>query len=836
MDRRPRRVARLAALLCLGLAALAPHTSGHPFHLLIENAILVNSEQVYDTRWVGQSFTPAADFVATRIALYVEDRGGSEPLSVWVRDCCLFGFPGSTTLASGAADGPALPGWLDVDLVPSLPLAAGQTYWIVAHSNGNNANQGYDWWSSADDLAYGPGTAADSGDGVSWSPAAKDYSFRVFGYEQPILGFSASASSPTVGPGQSVAFRADFSNSGSGDAAALWVNVTLPPELAYAGDDAASIGGVRTGTYSFAFANVVPGSYAFNVTTLAAGGVPDGTVVQTQFAFDGTDHLGAPLAASGMNVPVTMRNARLTMSLAASASDVNPGDRVILNATVTNLGSEWGAAVVVEGTVDSNATYISSTPPGSYNAGARTVTWSLGALGPTATTIVSWTVDVPIGTSDLAPIMSRARVQYQDTAAVPLPDETDAALTRVHAPIFAPVLRLNRIAAEAGTEVVASVDYNNTGSGPSLRAWINWTLGGNYRLIALVPVLPFSTTAAGFSISLSNVAPGPHSLSARLLVLRGLRDGLAMPFQVSMESTDGNGNTLPPTPLADSVELLAPSLSVSVAVANGTISVGSLFVLDVVIENVGRATATGWLNLTLPSAGTYVADNGTFVVTTSSGRVSWRIPSIAAGSRLHLGVTLRGDAAATATFRFVLDFTDSAESPPANALSNTIAVQFLGGGGGTSSWPWWLLAILVAIVLAIFLLVRARATIEEVFLVSHSGILLAHMSYTLRHDRDRDVLSGMLTAVQDFIRDSFVPTEEGALQSMNFGERKIIVRQGNASYLAIILKGRTPSSLPKKMDETLRKFEKAFPQASENVDGAILDGASDVLSKELLGR
>jgi len=160
-----------------------------------------------------------------------------------------------------------------------------------------------------------------------------------------------------------------------------------------------------------------------------------------------------------------------------------------------------------------------------------------------------------------------------------------------------------------------------------------------------------------------------------------------------------------------------------------------------------------------------------------------------------------------------------------------------GSGGPPGGWLWWLGLLAVGfVVAALVVLIRKRVTIEEVFLVSHAGILLAHMSYALKHDRDRDLVSGMLTAVQDFIRDSFVPSLEGGLRSMDFGQRKILIRRGGASYLAIVLRGRTPSSLPKKMDETLRKFEAAFPQIADQVDGNMMDSAGEVLSRELLGR
>jgi len=833
MDRRLRRAAALAALLLLGLPAMVPLSSGDPFHLIIDNSVVGSPEAVDSLRWVGQSIVPATTFVVTRVSLNVQDTGTSDTLLVEIRDVGGLGFPGSTVLASGSADGPAAQVWLDIDVSPRVFLSAGTTYWIVASSI---VASGYDWWNSNDDSAYLPGTAATSGDGFTWSGAGKDYSFQVWGFTQPSFAFSASAVSPTVGPGQTVMLRANFTNAGPGRSAGVWVNVTLPPELTYTGDDAISIGGVLSGTYDFAFADVDPGAYSFNLTARAASGVADGTILSSLFAFEGADHNGVPLSGSGLSVPVTMRNARVSLSVTASATDVDPGARIVLNATVTNLGAESAMAVVVEGTVDANVTYNTSSPLGTYNVGPRTVTWNVGNLGPATARSYTWTVDVPTGTVDQATIASRARVRYEDIAGVPFPDEATAVTTTVHRPIFAPTLLLDRSDLEAGMEVLAFADYANAGSGPALRAWLNWSLGGHYALVSLFPVLPFTPTAAGFSIPLTNVLPGPHIATARLRVVTGLQDGLAMGLTVSFEATDGNGNLLPPpNPLEASVDLRAPTPSLSLAVSNGTVSVGNPLVLNVVIENTGRASANGWLNLTLPAAATYVADNGTFALTATGGQLSWRIPSLPAGARIHLGVTLRGQSAASTSFRFALAFSDGAGTPAAIVRSNAVAVDFVGGAGDL--W-WWLLGLAVALGAPLGFLAWTRGKIEEVFLVSYSGILLAHLSNAMKAERDRDLLTGMLTAVQDFIRDSFVTSEEGELRRMDFGDQTILIRRGTHSYLAAVVRGRAPLALQRKMEETLRKLEKAFPESMvlQRVDGKVLDGAGEILGKELLGR
>ena len=241
----------------------------------------------------------------------------------------------------------------------------------------------------------------------------------VSGEVNVVFEYSVTPSLATLEPGQSMVFRIDFTNSGNSSAGALWVNVSLPPELAYASDDAASIGGVRSGSFTFTFTNVAPGSYAFNLTASAAGAVADGTVVVTALTFEAVDPLGVPLPQVIRNVAVTISQTVISLGLASSASLLSPGDLILLNGTVTNVGSASATNVLIVATVDANATYLSSSPEGAYDPVARKVGWSLGALGTGAQVSVAWTVQVISGVPDGSRVMSRVGVQYQNSTGAP---------------------------------------------------------------------------------------------------------------------------------------------------------------------------------------------------------------------------------------------------------------------------------------------------------------------------------------------------------------------------------------------------------------------------------
>src|SRR5205809_2064374 len=64
--------------------------------------------------------------------------------------------------------------------------------------------------------------------------------------------------------------------------------------------------------------------------------------------------------------------------------------------------------------------------------------------------------------------------------------------------------------------------------------------------------------------------------------------------------------------------------------------------------------------------------------------------------------------------------------------------------------------------------IRRTTVVDDVFLISKDGRLLMHNTRRLRADRDEDILSGMLTAILAFLKDSD-PEENGKLTRFEIG-------------------------------------------------------------------
>jgi len=116
--------------------------------------------------------------------------------------------------------------------------------------------------------------------------------------------------------------------------------------------------------------------------------------------------------------------------------------------------------------------------------------------------------------------------------------------------------------------------------------------------------------------------------------------------------------------------------------------------------------------------------------------------------------------------------------------------------------------------------------IEDIFLLHRSGLLLKHYTRRLRPNVDSDVLSGMLVAVQDFVKDSF-RGEKGALNEIRFGEIRIVIIEGKWTILAAVVRGARPFDIQPELGVALSDLETKYEDPLIDWDGT-MDQIADV--------
>ncbi|WP_051529417.1 hypothetical protein [Meiothermus cerbereus] len=108
--------------------------------------------------------------------------------------------------------------------------------------------------------------------------------------------------------------------------------------------------------------------------------------------------------------------------------------------------------------------------------------------------------------------------------------------------------------------------------------------------------------------------------------------------------------------------------------------------------------------------------------------------------------------------------------------------------------------------------------VEQVLLIQRSsGLLLAHRVAEGVKVQDGALVSGMLTAIGEFVRDSFDP--EAGLNTVNFGERVLVVEQSPQAILAAVVRGVPPQALQERLQDTLLEIQVRFGEAFSSYNG-----------------
>jgi len=109
--------------------------------------------------------------------------------------------------------------------------------------------------------------------------------------------------------------------------------------------------------------------------------------------------------------------------------------------------------------------------------------------------------------------------------------------------------------------------------------------------------------------------------------------------------------------------------------------------------------------------------------------------------------------------------------------------------------------------------------VSQVFLIHRkTGLLIRHEA--LNDDvRDVDLASGMLTAIQDFVRDSFGAGDDESLRSMVFGNQNVRIETGPHAFLAAVVEGEAPARVRVGLRECVENIHIDFAEELATFNG-----------------
>jgi outer membrane protein OmpA-like peptidoglycan-associated protein len=110
--------------------------------------------------------------------------------------------------------------------------------------------------------------------------------------------------------------------------------------------------------------------------------------------------------------------------------------------------------------------------------------------------------------------------------------------------------------------------------------------------------------------------------------------------------------------------------------------------------------------------------------------------------------------------------------------------------------------------------------VEQVFLIHRkTGLLLQHAAATAAATKDPEMVSGMLTAIQDFVRDSVSGAEGENLETVRMGEIGVVLAYGPDAILSGFVRGVAPRNLNRVFQDTLDVIEQRKAEALHSFSG-----------------
>ena len=97
--------------------------------------------------------------------------------------------------------------------------------------------------------------------------------------------------------------------------------------------------------------------------------------------------------------------------------------------------------------------------------------------------------------------------------------------------------------------------------------------------------------------------------------------------------------------------------------------------------------------------------------------------------------------------------------------------------------------------------------VEQVFLIDRkTGLLLQHVRTGTGAVQDANMVSGMLTAIRDFVQDSFRVAEHDSLETFQVGDLAVWIEAGPHAILAAAIRGSAPRELRRALQDALESI------------------------------
>ena len=110
--------------------------------------------------------------------------------------------------------------------------------------------------------------------------------------------------------------------------------------------------------------------------------------------------------------------------------------------------------------------------------------------------------------------------------------------------------------------------------------------------------------------------------------------------------------------------------------------------------------------------------------------------------------------------------------------------------------------------------------IQNIFLIQHGSGLLLAQNNTGEQIVDSDLVSGMLTAIRDFVQDSFGQGDTAKeLDEIQYGNQRIVIQSGAVIYLAVLIQGIEPEGFHTRLHDFVSELHVRYTRSLREYTG-----------------
>jgi hypothetical protein len=499
-----------------------------------------------------------------------------------------------------------------------------------------------------------------------------------------------------------------------------------------------------------------------------------------------------------------------------TSKGASPGDIVRLRIYFNNTANSLSSTAWLNVYLDVNLEYLANNSQSlpilsdwmtDSNSGIRKFIFSSIPLGQNTFWIEA---RVKSGVIDGDIMQNTVTLDYMD----PLGNRVESILSlaplRANGPVITAGLSLQNSSTDIGEPVHCILYLNNTGHGTAPKVWVNGSIDDRLESSAsswiLTDFTGNSSQIIEFNVTLSD----------------NVGQGSQVPMSFSVAYCDSSGHvseTDSGSAIVDAA--LRSRFSLEITSQSGTVNSSEMVVLTIHFNNTGFGSAQILkFNMTIPYGLEFVSSSQECIL--YAERCYWERQNVGPGQH-SFTVTMRADKLdndisniLVVVYMQVIDPIDGT-IPITVSNFQPISIVRIYTFQEKIYWPWSGLAIVIGTSFAAFSLWHffkpIPPSITDAFVIYRDGRLISHRKSDMgqKSELDGDLVSAMLTAVQEFITDSLSDDKTDRVKKLEFGDKELYFERGSVINLVVIYSGSMNRKLKTQVEALISKIEDEHP-------------------------